>query len=332
MTAEDILGADLGPAARELIAGLGSPVRAAVLLTPLHASTTPRRSYQLDLEDGRTVKLRRAVSAERARVYVGLVHDLCDRRLARVRAHREDLTIEEWVEGVSLTSVQVEQEHLVAAADLLASLHTADRDSPATLPTEPARATLETDLRLLLDAGAIDVRIEDRLRAAVARDDPGTAEAGVIHTDLCPENLVVDTHGVLRAVDNESLRFGFTGFDLATVSYQWRMTPPDWERYLSAYARVADPGPALRHFTFWSIAAVAKSARIRVIHRAQGAEVPLGRLRSAGGGLPSEAGPSRPSACASDLGETGAAPRLGAAFAFSRPRLGAGSSKRRSRP
>jgi len=280
--AEAIFAAELGSAASALIAGLGSRVRSFVLLTPLHASTTPRRSYRLDLEDGRTVKLRRSRTAERAGIYVGLVQDLRDPRLASVLAHCQDLTIEEWVGGVPLSAAPVEPEHLVAAADLLASLHTARRravrDLPVTLPTGPVRATLEADLRLLLDAGTIDARTERSLRAAIARDDPGTAGAGVIHGDLCPENLVVDVHGVLRAIDNESLHRGLVGFDLATVAYRWPMTAEEWQGYLAAYARVADPGPVLRHFTFWSIAAVAKSARV-LSRRADGAEVPLARLR-----------------------------------------------------
>jgi hypothetical protein len=52
--------------------------------------------------------------------------------------------------------------------------------------------------------GALDGSVAMRLRAAAARCDPGLASIGVLHTGLCPENLVVDPTGVLRAIDNET--------------------------------------------------------------------------------------------------------------------------------
>jgi hypothetical protein len=277
-------GLALGPAAEALLARLGGRARAVRLLTPLAASATVRRSYRVDLDDGRTVKLRRARTGRRAATYVGLVRELDDPRLARVLAHHDDLTVEEWVPGVPLAAVRVEDAHLAAAAALLASLHTAHgriaRPLPATVPTDAARAKLEQDLRTLQHAAAIDTALAERLRQAAAGDDPGVAAAGVIHTDLCPENLVVDDGRRLRAVDNEAMRVGPTGFDLAAVWYRWPMTPPEWQRFLTLYARAADPEPALRHFTFWRIAALAKSARVRVINGAWGAETPLAGLRS----------------------------------------------------
>ena len=283
MTVDAMLAAELGPPAGELLALLGSPLRAATLLTPLHGSTTPRRSFRIDLEDGRTLKLRRLRSVERAATYVGLIRDLAEPRLSRVLAHREALTLEEWVDGDPLAARRVEPSHLAAAADLLASLHAsrpeALRDLPSTLPTQPVRATVEADLRLLLDAGAIDAGTDTRLRAVVAREDPGKGKAGAIHGDFCPENLVVDARGTLRAVDNEALHRGLVGFDLATVAYRWPMTPSEWQDYLRAYGRRADPGPTLRHFAFWKIAAIAKSARVRVSRSARGVEKPLARLR-----------------------------------------------------
>jgi len=276
--------ADLGPALDRVLAALGSrPVRTE-LLTALAPSTTPRRSYRVDLEDGRTVKLRRARSVARARVYADLVRELDDPRLARVLVRHEDLTLEEWVPGVPLAASPDDDAHRAAGAALLASLHTAHvrlaEPPPARLPTEAVRAKLEEDLALLEGAAAIDAGLGERLRAAAAGDDPGVAPAGVIHTDLCPENLVVDARGVLRAVDNEAMRLGSTGFDLAAVWYRWPMAGAEWTRFLTSYAGTADPEPALRHFTFWRIAALAKSARVRVRHGAPGAARPLALLRS----------------------------------------------------
>ena len=144
-----------------------------------------------------------------------------------------------------------------------------------TVSTRPVREALEADLGTLRDAGAIAEDQARRLLAAAARHDPRVAATSLIHKDLCPENLVIDPHGVLRAVDNEWMTVGPTGFDLARTWYRWPMSDPMWRSYLSAYARFADPEPALSHFTFWRIAAVAKSARVRIERGMGGADVPL---------------------------------------------------------
>ena len=101
---------------------------------------------------------------------------------------------------------------------------------------------------------------------------------GVIHKDLCPENLVIDPRGIVHAVDNEWMTIGPTAFDLARTWYRWPMPEPAWRHYLSTYACLHDPEPALAHFTFWRIAVVSKSARVRVTLRTGGADVPLRRL------------------------------------------------------
>ena len=273
---------DLGPGGAELLAWLRSPVRAAAVLTTLGSSATQRVAYRVDLADGRTVKLRRAASEERARCFTRLAAAVGDPRLARVLARRGDVTLEEWIPGTSLDRLELRDAHLAEGAELLAAIHLAD--VPVGFPparavsTEASRAGIETALRALLDAGAVEESLAWRLRAAAAERDPRTAPAGIIHTDLCAENLVVDPGGMVRAVDNEGLRIGPTGFDLARVWYRWPMSASAWDTYVSAYARLADPEPALAHFAFWKLAAVLHSARVRIRRGIAAAEVPLARL------------------------------------------------------
>jgi hypothetical protein len=64
------------------------------------------------------------------------------------------------------------------------------------------------------------------------------------------------------------------------VWYRWPMTSAAWQRFLGIYSRSVDPRPALEHFAFWKIAALAKSAHLRVTQRAEGADLPLGCLAS----------------------------------------------------
>jgi thiamine kinase-like enzyme len=274
----------LGPAADDLLATLGVPVREAVILSTLRSPATRRLCYRVELEDGRVVKLRRSSTVAKAQAYARLIAVLAEPRLARVWAHRDDLTLEEWVPGTSLDRVELRERHLVAAAELLGALHATsglgDGPLPRAVPTQPTADALEADLRALRDTGAIDASLAARLRTAAARHDPRVASAGILHTDLCPENLVLDARGALRAVDNEGMTLGPTGFDLARVWYRWPMSGPQWGAFVDAYARLVDPAPALAHFMFWKVAAVLKSARIRVTQRTPRAEVPLLRLAS----------------------------------------------------
>jgi Ser/Thr protein kinase RdoA (MazF antagonist) len=140
------------------------------------------------------------------------------------------------------------------------------------------RAAIEADLAAVRAAGAVDEALVRDLVAMASADDPGVARTGVIHTDLCPENLVVDRTGALRAIDNEAIRMGPTALDLARVWYRWPMAADEWRTFVGAYARLVDPTSALAHFAFWKVAAVARSARIRVTQGTDGADVPLRRL------------------------------------------------------
>ena len=127
--------------------------------------------------------------------------------------------------GTPVDRLELSDAHLAAGAALLAAIHLSkvpDRLPQArTVSTEGARVGIETALRALLDAGAVEEPVARRLRAAAALGDPRTAPAGITHTDLCAENLVVDPRGMVRAVDNEGLRIEPTGFDLGRVWYRW---------------------------------------------------------------------------------------------------------------
>ena len=254
----------------------------ATVISTLRSPAARKRCYRIDLADGRTVKLRRSTSVQEARQYADLVGALGDPRLARVFHRRGSLTLEEWVPGVTLDTLDVSPAQLANGGELLGALHAVRQVGPTalppTVPTRPVRTQLQSDLRTVLARGAISGDVAARLRAAVARHDPGTARAGVLHTDLCPENLVLGPGGMIRAIDNEGLRIGPIGFDLARVWYRWPMSEAGWHLYLAAYARFSDPGPELAHFAFWQIAAVCQSARLRLTRRTAQADLPVRAL------------------------------------------------------
>jgi hypothetical protein len=273
----------LGRAAGPFLATLGARAARAVIISPLPSASARKRCYRIDLADGRTVKLRRSTSAREARQYAELVDALGEPRLARVLARRGDLTLEEWVPGTSLDALAglTRRQH-AAGGDFLGTLHAVRRLGGVALPravsTRTVRRRLLSDLRAVLAIGAISPDVGARLRAAAERHDPGIARAGVLHLDLCPENLVRGPGGLIRAVDNEGMRIGPTGFDLARAWYRWPMRPAAWRGFLAAYARHADAAPALAHFPFWQIAAVLQSARLRLTRGTPHAEIPVRAL------------------------------------------------------
>ena len=130
---------DLGPGGAELLAWLGAPVREAAVLTTLGSSASPRVAYRVELADGRTVKLRRAATEDRARSFTRLAAAVGDPRLARVLARRGDVTLEELVPGTPLDRLELSDAHLADGAALLAAIHLAD--VPAGFPTAPAVST-----------------------------------------------------------------------------------------------------------------------------------------------------------------------------------------------
>jgi aminoglycoside phosphotransferase (APT) family kinase protein len=85
-------------------------------------------------------------------------------------------------------------------------------------------------------------------RAAIAHDDAtalfdlamahapaGTSAAGVVHRDLCPENIVRRPSGALCVIDLESAAIGAGAYDLARTWYRWPMAPEHRAALFTAY-------------------------------------------------------------------------------------------------
>ena len=86
---------------------------------------------------------------------------------------------------------------------------------------------------------------------------------------------MVDPGGVIRAIDNEGMRIGPAGFDLARTWYRWPMSTEHWRLFISTYAHHADPEKVLAQFPFWQIAAVAQSACLRLTRGTAHADLPV---------------------------------------------------------
>ncbi|MFN8640991.1 MAG: phosphotransferase [Candidatus Binatia bacterium] len=102
------------------------------------------------------------------------------------------------------------------------------------------------------------------LGAALARSDPGTAAAGLVHTDFCGDNFVVDAHGALHVIDNERVSVGAFGYDLARTWVRWNLGDADWARFATAYAAHGGPAAAFAAPAFWRLVASLGTAALRL--------------------------------------------------------------------
>jgi Ser/Thr protein kinase RdoA (MazF antagonist) len=67
---------------------------------------------------------------------------------------------------------------------------------------------------------------------------PERARWGFIHYDLCAENLVRRPDGIVVAIDNETLRRGFSEFDVARTWSRWPLTPSSHVLFERSYRRL----------------------------------------------------------------------------------------------
>jgi aminoglycoside phosphotransferase (APT) family kinase protein len=198
--------------------------RRVVLISPLRERKGSRYSYRVDAQDGRVVKLRQLNSSERARRLLQLRTGL-EAAFAPALAHHGRVLLEEWIDGAALSDADAAARAEEAGA-LLGRLHATALDSAAhtTRSTSERSAEALSNLEILYAAGQLAPSVAAALRAEIARRDPGTARAVLIHLDFCAENMLIDTRGRLRVIDNELLMIAPAGFDLGRTFDRWPMS------------------------------------------------------------------------------------------------------------
>ena len=87
-------------------------------------------------------------------------------------------------------------------------------------------------------------------------ETPEECEIGVVHRDLCPENLVRGREGRLFCVDNGSLSIGAIAEDLCRVWYRWPMKSDERQAFAEGYSAFGDPTAFCQPSTFWMVAVV----------------------------------------------------------------------------
>ena len=275
----DLLGADLCA----LIRDLDTPVTTIEPLAKLDAPGHRSAAFRLELADGRVFKARRAWDAERAEQIAWFMERLADLDFPTVHARRDRALLLEWVDGPVVSTVS-DQDWIAAVAGLQGRLHRRPipDDCPYACRVDPATFAVAIDKSTarLVEAGGI-TSAEGKVISHLTRQHrPQHAQTGIIHTDLCPANLVIAADGRLRPVDNESLHIGCLDLDLARTWYRWPLQGTRGEEFLDAYGRWRCTASFVEHFPFWFLGVALGSAVYRLGSPSRAWAEPVERLRA----------------------------------------------------
>jgi len=243
-----------------------------------------RSVFRVELDNGVLVKARRMEDATAA-LCLQEMRAAAPPGYAPILHRHAEVLIERWIDGEDLARRDATTAELVAAATLLAQLHRVEHASGQALPTmrdtAPERKAADGALTRLEEDGALRPADADAISSALARLDPGRTLCGLVHTDFCGENIVVDANGRLHAIDNERMEVGPFGLDVARTWYRWRLPDADWEHFRASYRERMPHDDALRHFAFWALVATLKGSLLLSRLNPARAHVALERLRQA---------------------------------------------------
>ena len=265
----------LPPDLSALLERAGLQVSRSEEITPLPGDATPRRTFRIQLTDGRVTKgriVRDAATASRMQRWLPM---LPEDRFPRLLATRGAATLEAWCSGRPCR--EADDSTLETSGALLGEIHgLLEREE---LSSSDDRLTgwledIERWIEELRRAGSLGDEYAGRVLARAADTRPPRATWGLRHGDFCAENLVVGDRG-LCCIDNVTVAPGILESDLAQTFYRWPMTARQRERFLLGYRRRAVPTTFLDHEGFWMIAAALRSAAIRLRGNTGAIEAPL---------------------------------------------------------
>ena len=278
------LAALLGAAWPPVAAFLDADVAACRLVSPRRPAGHRLGAFRLDLADGRRVKLRTLRRPEQAATVADVLTEFVDPAFPPVLFRHEHVLLETWVAGTPLAAD--DERAPGEAGDLLGRLHTW-RDGRTHVHGAPREATTSTAAdRALLGQQLDELRDADLLTPAAARElarradrlDPGRTALGLIHGDLCGENMLRDTAGRLVVIDNERLGPGSLAHDLERTRYRWPLSPAGRAAFAAAYAVHRDPTADASQQPFWELRTLVQSAHVRALRWSGDARAPLDAL------------------------------------------------------
>lgn len=258
-----------------------------VEVTPLHGRGYPgyrTRSFRLRLADGRVLKGRECVSRNRAVAIEYVLRRVDHLGLPRLLGRAGRALLTEWVEGRAPADHDWTPARLRECGALLACFHgvPVPEDSPRSRPHTIAarRAKYESDLSMLVRAGALEEREAQRAFTRAMEEEPQHCSLSFVHRDFCAENMVIRPSGAVMVVDNETLAVDACEHDLGRTWYRWPMEPEQRDAFLAGYEEHRSAREFVRHQGYWTLLALAGAAVFRRSQSAAAADVPLARLRA----------------------------------------------------
>lgn len=273
------LGADLW----RLVRQMRPPVVEVARLTTLHAPGLRRASFLLRNAVGERFKGRRLESAADAARVQTLLERLAPWRFPRVVARHRAALVLEWIEGTRLDPACRGRELLLACGALHGVIHSleapADLVHPARRAADASQHTLGRNLTALVKAGMLAPEEAGALFDLAARLAPARVDVGIVHRDVCAENIVVPVSGQPVLVDNESLAVGPYDYDLARTWWRWPMDSGERAAYFEGYERYRGATGFRRHRRYWTLLALVGAAAFHLRARS-GDRVAAWRLRA----------------------------------------------------
>jgi Ser/Thr protein kinase RdoA (MazF antagonist) len=280
MTDEE-LAEQIGEGLAKLVARIGARVIRAQKITTL-ALNNSRRTYRIWLADGRQVKASHYVTERFGKVAGRIRQAVGDSFFPALVAERGNAVMEEWIAGEVLSG-RVTVEGLRECGRILGRLHGRAVPEVDDLGFAPLGMTawfekMRGNLAGLVDGKVLEKDVAQMLEEVAQREMPKAQRLGIVHRDMCPENLVRDAYGRLFVVDNETLTIGSIEEDLCRVWYRWPMTATEREAFAGGYAEVSDPAAFENPALFWRIVVVVNSAGFRLSVSPQAAKAAMERL------------------------------------------------------
>lgn len=275
----------------DITARMGSGISEIEPISPLRCWDQPRAALRLRFEDGRQAKLRRLRTDDRAAEIAGFVTRFGPRGFPSVLLRRGRMLLTEWVNGPCLTELPVSRLRIEEAARLLGRLHAVSEHDGRSLgfetTTVEVRSDLDRELKLLIEANAVEPATLRAMTRRIEATDPGRTTIGIAHGDLCAENLIVGSDDRLWSIDNEGIHLGSLDHDLARCWARWPMAASDWTAFVRSYRefRDVDINGDSDRFVFWKIRALVRSAFVRIRRKMIHSDEPIEKLRTLVGGF-----------------------------------------------
>jgi Ser/Thr protein kinase RdoA (MazF antagonist) len=274
----------VGSDVRVLIERAGRPYRGASELTTLRSSVLERPAWRVDLEGGRSVKVRVFADADEAHRFRELHRHLPEKGFPRLLDHHGAAVLLEWVAGRPLPA-EPDASVLRACGELLGRLHRVPAPPDAERRLASGASALPHSLadlfETLVEAARLTADEAARLLEVSERARPERCDRGLVHLDFCPDNLVLADSGTPASIDNATLSFAPLDHDLGRLWYRWPMTSAARGAFLEGYREHRDTRAFQAAFPYWRICGLAFSAWLRVGRRTGDAAVPLRGLREA---------------------------------------------------